>query len=67
VNNTKSSAKAMDGPQQRLATEQRLARAKSRKTRRKWVWVISKRKLYLSFLCIVFSQDLHPRVGEAYR
>jgi len=67
-NSTKFS-KQMDGPQWRLGTEQRLARrARRHTTKEKWQWDTSKRKCYLSFLCIVFSQeDGHPRVREVYR
>ena len=38
------------------------------KQRRKLVTCVSRRESYLSFLCIVLSQeDGHPRVREAYR
>jgi len=37
-------------------------------TKEKWQQVTSRREHYLSFLCIVFSQeDGHPRAREAYR
>jgi len=38
------------------------------KTKERWQQVTSKREHYLSYPCIVFSQeDEHPRVREAYR
>jgi len=55
--------KEVDELQQRLGTEQRLARTWKHRKREKWQQFTSKKKHYLRFLSIVFSQeDGHPKV-----